>query len=88
MDISVRQIARLLKKYHIENGDILALKTHSQNANVETIDLIAKALERLNLNVLVIVVDDFNELNVLNETEMNKRGWFRLEKILRRIPTK
>lgn len=85
---SVRQLSRLLKKYHIEEGDIIALRHQTANANMETIESLTKALDRIGLhNVLVVVVDDFDDMRALNETEMNKRGWFRLEKISRVLRT-
>lgn len=81
-NLSIRQLARLLKKFHVEDGDIIALRNRSTNANYETIEQLSKALGRIDRHhVLVIVVDDFDDMQVLNETEMNKRGWFRLEQI-------
>ena len=71
-------MSRLLKKYNIHSGDILALKHQSENANKDAIEVITEALTRMELNVLVIVVNDFNDLTVLNEVEMGKNGWFRL----------
>jgi hypothetical protein len=83
-------MSRLLKRLSIKNGDILALKHQSENANQEAIDLIVKALTRLKIDALVIVVDDFEDLSILNETEMNKRGWFKLKSLAKimRLPEK
>lgn len=88
--LSCRQMARLLKKMKIGNGDILAIRFQSPEANVQTIDLITKGLEQINVSALVIVVNDFDDLTVLNETEMNKRGWYHLSSISRviKIPEK
>lgn len=86
-NLSVRQLSRLLKKYNIRNGDILALRHQSENANLDAIDMITKALTSMQVNALVIVVDDFNDLSVLDELEMNKRGWYRIEKLMRIIKT-
>jgi hypothetical protein len=87
--LSVRQMAKLLKKFSVHSGDILALKHQSENANSEAIKQIVAALEKTGINAMVVVVKDFDDLKVLNETEMNKRGWFRLEKLSRiRIPVK
>lgn len=86
--ISVRQMSRLLKKLNIKSGDILVLKHQSESANADAIDTIVKALTHLRVDALVIVVDDFNDLSVLNETEMNKRGWYKLSSIAKvmRLP--
>jgi hypothetical protein len=79
--ISVRQMARLLKKFSVKSGDILAIKHLSENANKEAIEKILRALEQNSINALVIVVNDFDDMKVLNDTEMNKRGWFRLDSL-------
>ena len=85
--LSVRQMAKLLKRFSVHSGDILALKHQSENANSEAINRIVAAFEKIGINAMVIVVKDFDDLKVLNETEMNKRGWYRLEKLSRiRIP--
>lgn len=84
-------MARLIKKLHVGDGDVIALKFQSNLANKETIELIANALNRMGLEQsLVVVVEDFGDLSVLNETEMNKRGWYRLSKISKvlKIPEK
>lgn len=79
-NISVRQMSKILRKLSIHDGDILALKYQTPTANQDAIEAITHALERMELfNVLVVVVNDFNDLSVLNETEMQKRGWFKLK---------
>jgi hypothetical protein len=83
-------MSRLLKRLSIKNGDILALKHQSENANQNAIDLIVKALTRLKIDALVIVVDDFDDLSVLNETSMNSMGWYKLKTLAKimRLPEK
>ena len=83
-------MSRLLKRLHVGNGDILALKYQSENANVQAIDTITHALESMGLNILVIVVDDFEDLSVLNETAMNQRGWYRFKSLAKvmKLPEK
>jgi hypothetical protein len=90
INISVRQMSRLLKKYHVNNGDILAIKYQSENANRQAIDVITHAFESMGISVLVIVVDDFDDLSVLNETEMAKRGWYHLKNLAKvmKLPEK
>ena len=87
--LSSRQMARPLKKFKINDGDILAVKFKSPNANQTAIEAVIAALDKMGLkDVLVIVVDDFNDLSVLNETEMNKQGWYKLSSLAKftRIP--
>ncbi len=90
-NISCRQLAKLLKKFHINDGDILVLKSKTGLANTQTVEDLANALGKMGLkNALVVVVDSFEDMSVLNETEMNKRGWFRFDSIAKmmKIPRK
>lgn len=84
--ISVRQMAKILKNFHVREGDIIALKHQSPLANEKAIDAILHAVEQMKINVLVLVVKDFDDLTVLNETDMNKRGWFRFKSMSRIVP--
>jgi hypothetical protein len=82
--VSVRQMSRLLKRFALHDGDILAIKYQTENANRDAIDVIAKAFSQMEMtNVLVIVVNNFDDLSVLNETAMNARGWYRLKTLQR-----
>jgi hypothetical protein len=74
-------MARILKKFHVGNGDILALKHQSENANADAIEVITQALTKMNIMALVVVVADFDDMSVLNETAMNKQGWFHLKQL-------
>jgi hypothetical protein len=88
--LSARQMSRILKHYSMKSGDIIALKHQSENANPVAIDAITKALTQMNIDALVIVVDDFEDLSVLNETEMNKQGWYNLRSLAKimKLPEK
>src|SRR4030066_1555379 len=78
--ISRRQLAKMLTKFRVNNGDVLAIQTGSISAKVEIVKAITEALGRIGRkDVIVVVVDDFSEMKVLNETEMNKQGWYRIK---------
>jgi len=83
-------MSRLLKRLHISNGDIIALKHQSENANKVAMDFLATALEGMKVDAIVVVVKDFDDMTVLNETEMNKRGWYKFSSISKvlKIPAK
>jgi hypothetical protein len=81
--VSVRQMSRLLKRFALHDGDILAIKYQTENANKIAIDAITKAVSDMGIDILVIVVADFDDLSVLNETAMNARGWYRLKTLQR-----
>lgn len=81
-------MSKLIKKFHVNNGDIIAIKHQSENANRAAMEFIADALEKMGVQALVIVVNDFEDLSVLNEQEMNKRGWYKMSSIAKilRLP--
>jgi len=81
-------MAKLLKKYRVSNGDIIAIKHQSENANRAAMDFIANALEKMGVQALVVVVNDFDDLTVLNEQEMARRGWYKMSSIAKvmRLP--
>lgn len=87
-NLSCRQMARLLKKFKINNGDILALRFKSSIASMKSIEEVTDALGKLGINALVVVVESFDDLTVLNETDMAKQGWYRLDSLskLMKIP--
>jgi len=82
--VSVRQMSRILRKMHINNGDILAIKYQTENANKDAIDAITEALGKIGLEkCLVIVVNDFDDLTALNETDMGRLGWYKFKTLSR-----
>ena len=80
--LSVRQLCRLLKHFNLREGDVLALKQGKQTASLEVVEEISKALGKMGYaNVLIIVVEDFDDMTILNETAMNKHGWYHLKSL-------
>jgi len=90
-NLSIRQLNRLLKRYNLHDGDILALRYKTPTADTSVIEDISKALARMGMkNVLIVVVEDFNDLSVLNETEMAKQGWYHMKNLVKmmKLPQK
>lgn len=82
---NVRDVIKAIKKLRIQAGDTILLRRDAEIAKKEFIDDMVNAFERAGLDhVLIIVVDDFDDLTVLNEKGMAQHGWFRAE-ILRQI---
>jgi hypothetical protein len=75
-EISVRKLASVLKKLEVKNGNIILIKRSvvSQGDDYETF---RKALDHLNLNAMVIVVDDTSDVKSLDDTMMRQLGWVR-----------
>lgn len=85
----VREMMKALKKMHIENGDTLMIKQGTNLAKVEYIDELIEAGGKIGLDqVLIIVVDDFDSIALLNENEMAKHGWFRIKTLEKLIHIK
>ena len=84
-NISVRKMSKILHRFGIKSGDVLALKHQSENANKDAIEAITKGLIHMGVDALVIVVNDFDDLTVLNETAMGRLGWFRLGNVAKVI---
>lgn len=81
----VREIIKAIKKLRIQDGDTILLRRGTEIAKVEHIDNLVKACEKAGMDkVLVIVVDDFSDLTILNEKAMAQHGWFRAD-LLRRL---
>ncbi|OHB71826.1 MAG: hypothetical protein A2W23_06015 [Planctomycetes bacterium RBG_16_43_13] len=84
---SFRQINKFVGKLHLRDGDVLALKYGTNIAQKDFIDKLTNAIVTAgHLNVIIIVVDSFDDLNVLDQETMNKMGWFRKEQLLKVLP--
>src|SRR5574341_185551 len=89
LNISRRLLCKHLQKIHINNGDVLAVKATSQAAKIEILRGIADALGRIGKkDIVIVVVDNFTDLSVLNEKGMNKHGWFRIPQLAKLIHSK
>jgi len=79
--LSVRQMARLLKKISLHEDDILLIRK-DKFGQEELLMQIKRGVEHLNLKrVLAIVVDEFEDIKSLNRQEMNKNGWYHIDQI-------
>ena len=72
----MKNIKNIIKLIKTTGSDILVIK-----AKQDDVENLADQLDRLEIKILLIGVDDLEAIQHLNETEMAKFGWFRLEKI-------
>ncbi len=75
--ISVRHLKACMKRLHVTDNDVLAIKKDSVLATEEGIESLRRALASMGINVLTVIVEDFSEIATLNETTMRKHGWYR-----------
>jgi len=74
--LSVRQMSRLLKRLALRDNDILLIR-RSGFSDEQVVERIRAGVENLSVkHVLAVLVDDFSDLQVLNQQEMNSRGWY------------
>lgn len=76
-----KKAMQLCRKLHLGNNDVILLKRGSSLASLKGIDNLVHAIEKLNVNAMVAVVDDFNNLAILDETQMRKMGWMRIDQM-------
>lgn len=88
--LSRRMLQKHLQKLHINNGDVLLLREGTPAAREDVIMGIVRALGELGHKekCLVVVVNRFDDLAVLDEKEMNKHGWYYLPQLKKLIHTK
>lgn len=79
--LSVRQMARLLKKISLHDGDIVLVK-QSKFDEKELAEALRRGVERLDIGgIYVIMVSDFDDIKTLNRQEMNNLGWWHVDQI-------
>jgi hypothetical protein len=84
--LSLRTARKLITKLHVQDGDIVVIKLGSSIAETQNIDSLVKALEaRGHTRTLVVVAENPADMTVLDETEMNRQGWYRIEALQSKI---
>jgi hypothetical protein len=79
--LSARQMARLLKKISLRDGDIVLVK-QSKFDERELAEALRRGVEKLNIEgIYVIMVSDFDDIKTLNRQEMNNLGWWHIDQI-------
>lgn len=70
---------RDMKKLNISNGDVVVIKRFD-GLTVQTIEWIADELDKKGYGeCIVTVVDKLSDVKSLDESTMNKYGWFRYD---------
>lgn len=83
---SIRNIARTMRKMHIANGDVILVKMGTNFAKKEHIEDFVKAGGKMGLDkVVIMVVDELDDIRKLDEKEMNKYGWYKMDSLVNRV---
>jgi len=83
--VNTREIARLIKKMRLQDGDVLFITEGSSMAKKEIIQSIADYFDQHSnrrANILVVVIDDLNNVSKLDKNEMHRHGWYRKEDLM------
>lgn len=82
---------RMIQKFSITSNTVVLAKRGTAMADPITLRTFEDVVKQMGLhNVLVIVVDEFDDARVLNNLDMNRLGWYRLPDVRRltnRIPS-
>lgn len=80
-DLSVRQMARLLKKISLQDNDVVLVKAGKFDID-EVLQALKKGMEKSKLmRITVIMVEDFDDISKLNRQQMNSKGWYHTDQI-------
>lgn len=77
---ALRNLVRTALRVHkVQDGDVILLKANtSEIASKQQVHDFANAIRAGGRhNCVLIALDDFNDLRVLNEEDMEKHGWVR-----------
>lgn len=76
-----RRIRNDTRALRVNDGDVVLIKRNGYLATERNLNDLAASLGRTNRGrCILILVDNFDDLNVLTEEEMEKNGWVRKEK--------
>ena len=79
---------KMLRQLRIRNGDVILIKQSTELAIKGNMDVLAEALGKMgHTTTIMIVVEDFDNIKVIDELGMNKRGWFKARHLSKLIKT-
>lgn len=72
------ELRRTVRLLDVHDGQVLAIKRGTSLANMDSINALSKAFASTKRgDVIIIVVDEFDDLTVLSEQQMSQAGWAR-----------
>ena len=75
-----RKLAQVIQKLNLENGNVILVKRGTKLAEQGHLNQLGNTIGEMGFTqqIILIVLDDFSDLSILNEAEMNKLGWQRI----------
>lgn len=75
-----------VRKLRLSENSLVLIKQGTSLSNMDALEDLAKTIGETRIkNVILVVVDSFDDVETLNEVEMNKRGWFHSDALARMI---
>lgn len=79
MTVTKKDALRITRRLHVQNGDIVLIKSGTALAEMENLNRFVESLEETGKkDILVLVVDDMEDVKTIPAKEMAKLGWYRL----------
>lgn len=82
--LSIKSAAKLMRKMRVKDGDVILVKKDTELSSEENMKTLMSSLKVIGFSAtIVVVVDEFDHIKTINETDMNKFGWYRIEALKR-----
>lgn len=70
--------AKMIRKLHLSDGDIVLIKRDSHLATKDMLEALGDEFEKnYKFRVLFVVVDDFDDISKADDDILRKAGWIR-----------
>lgn len=84
--MNAKEMRQFIRKFRISSDTIILVKQGCALADKMTMNAFENVVKEMGLkNVLIIVVENFDDVTVLNQLDMNRLGWYRLSAVRRLV---
>jgi len=84
--LSLRQLNKIVKRLPLSDNMLLLIKQGTEISDVHTVNQLSEAIAELGYTgALILVVGELSDIQGLDETTMNKKGWYKVSALRERI---
>lgn len=74
------KLGKMAHKLRLSSDSMILLRQGTAVADPKTINELVATIEKTDLsNIILLVVDDFDDIRIMDERQMNAHGWFRVD---------
>lgn len=85
-EFSLRMLNKVIKRLKLMPNTVLVIEKGCALDAPEILNGLALAIERTNVeNVIIVTTGDLDDIKALQEPEMNRLGWWRIETLQKKI---